>query len=282
MNNILVDLHSHSNCSPDGSHSVADMYERACELGLKVYAITDHCECNFWESAPSDNVTDARMYGAGEYSKKSINEQTKFKDKYDAKTKILIGMELGQCMQNIEKAEEIANDNRLDFIIGSLHMVKGHDDFYYLDYNKMSADETDKLLTAYFDEIESMCRWGKFDVLGHLTYPLRYITGKYGINIDMSRYEEAIRCIFKTLISNGKGIEINTSGLRQECGFSFPTIEYVKMFKELGGEIITIGSDSHCTQDIGKGIKEGIEIAKQAGFERIAYFVKHEPMFFEI
>lgn len=282
MEKILVDIHTHSECSPDGNDSVKMMYARACELGLSVYALTDHCECNFWEDAPSPDITDAMMYGAREYSMKSISQQSKFKGEYAGKVKIHTGIELGQPMQNIEKAELIASDERLDFIIGSLHMVKGHDDFYYLDYSKMTADETDKLLCAYFDEIADMCRWGKFDVLGHLTYPLRYITGEYGIDIELKKYEEVIISIFRTIIKNGKGIEINTSGLRQKYGKTFPSFELVKLYRQLGGEIITLGSDAHAVKDIGSGIKEGIELAKEAGFDNIAYFVKHEPHFINI
>lgn len=282
MNNGLVDLHTHSECSPDGNDSVKMMYARACELGLSVYALTDHCECNFWEDAPSPDITDAMMYGAREYSMKSISQQSKFKGEYAGKVKILTGIELGQPMQNIEKAELIASNERLDFIIGSLHMVRGHDDFYYLDYSEMNSDEIHKLLCAYFDEIADMCRWGKFDVLGHLTYPLRYITGEHFIDIDLKKYEEVIRSIFKILIANGKGIEINTSGLRQKYGYTFPGFKLVELYRQLGGEIVTIGSDAHSAKDIGSGILEGIVLAENAGFDRIAYFVNHEPHFIKI
>lgn len=282
MSDILVDLHTHSDCSPDGKDRVGDMYKWACELGLKVYALTDHCECNFWEKAVDPDITDAMMYGAGEYAPRSISEQTELKSRFADKLKILTGIELGQPLQNIEKAEMIASDDRLDFIIGSLHMVKGHDDFYYLDYSKMTAEEVEKLLSAYFEEILAMCEWGRFDVLGHLTYPLRYITGEYGIDIELKKYEDIIQSIFRTLIEKGKGIEINTSGLRQKYALTFPQFEYIKLFRDMGGEIITVGSDAHCVKDLGAGICEGIELARQAGFEHIAYFVKHEPVFLKI
>ena len=95
----------------------------------------------------------------------------------------------------------------------------------------------------------------------------------------MSRYEEIIREIFKTIIYNGKGIEINTSGLRQKYGKPFPEYRFVKMYKELGGELISVGSDAHTVADLGKGVADGAEIAKQAGFKYLCFFKERKPQF---
>ena len=275
----LVDLHTHTSFSPDAKDSPETMCQRADELGLCAYAVTDHCDVNFWDKATSEDIVDADMYGAGEYALKSIEKISSLKSKYP---NLLCGIELGQPLQNIEKAELVANDTRLDFIIGSHHMNKDENDFYYLQYNKMDSSQINKLLENCFLQTYEMCKWGKFDALGHLTYPLRYITGEYGIDVDISRFDDIIAEIFKTLAHNGKGIEINTSGLRQKYGRTFPDEQYVKMYRELGGEIITVGSDAHCSADIGKGVSAGIEIARNAGFEFIAYFKARKPEFIKI
>ncbi|MBQ8968005.1 histidinol-phosphatase HisJ family protein [Ruminococcus sp.] len=282
MDKILLDMHTHSSHSPDAEDSAAAMCERAAELGLTAYALTDHCDVNFWEKAPTPETIDAMMYGSGSYALASIAEQTQLRDKYSGRLDLIIGIELGQPLQNMEKAELITDDPRLDFIIGSHHMNAGVDDFYYLDYSKMSPAELDRLLENCFTQTLEMCRWGRFDVLGHLTYPLRYICGEYGIPVDTDRYHDIICEIFSTLISKGKGIEINTSGLRQKYGMTFPTFELVKLYRQLGGEILTIGSDAHRVPDLGKGIAEGIELAKAAGFDKVAYFKKHEPHFLKL
>ena len=137
-------------------------------------------------------------------------------------------------------------------------------------------------MEKYFNETYKLCKWGKFDVLGHLTYTLRYIEGDNGIKVDMKPYEEIIRESLKLIIQNGKGIEINTSGLRQKYGKTFPDYEWVKIYRELGGEILSLGSDSHCPEDIGKGIADGAEIALQAGFEYLCYFKERKPNFIKI
>lgn len=279
--NNLIDLHTHTNFSPDAESSPEEMCERAMELGFKAYAITDHCDCNFWHTPEhyTDDVSglnDLMMYGAGKYAQESIAAQIKLKEKYAGRLNLLCGIELGQPLQNIEKAEKIISNPALDFIIGSHHQNRGMDDFYYLQYDKMDTCEIYRLIDSYFCEMLDMCRWGKFDVLGHLTYPLRYMCS---VSIDLGIYEEIIREIFCTLIKSGKGIEINSSGLRQKYGKTFPDIKYVKLFKELGGEIITLGSDAHTAADIGKGIAASAEIAKAAGFRYIAYFKNRKPEF---
>ena len=89
-----------------------------------------------------------------------------------------------------------------------------------------------------------LCQWGGFDTLAHMTYPLRYIIGKYQIPVDMKPYEEVIREILKTVADKNLALEINTAGLRREIGQTSPTLEYVKLFRELGGELLTFGSDA--------------------------------------
>ena len=94
----------------------------------------------------------------------------------------------------------------------------------------------------------------------------------------MDRYGSIIEKIFITLIKNGMGIEINTSGLREEIGVTLPSEKYVKIYRELGGEIVTIGSDAHCVENLGKGISEGIQIAKNCGFDKIYYYDHRKPV----
>lgn len=282
-----IDCHTHSNFSPDAKDSVEDMCLRAIDLGLSAYAITDHCDCNFWYPAEhyyktTVGVTDLMMYGSGKYAADSINEQLRLKEKFSGKLNFLCGIELGQPLQNIDGAEKIISNSVLDFVIGSHHQNTGKDDFYYMKYEKMDLMQIDFLLNEYFHEMLDMCKWGKFDVLGHLTYPLRYICGDYGIKIDLRKYDDIIREIFKVLIEDGKGIEINTSGLRQSYGKTFPEFNYIKQFHDMGGEIISIGSDAHCTSDLGKGIDEGNRLAAEAGFKYITYFRNRKPVFVKI
>lgn len=267
---ILMDVHNHSDLSPDGTNKPEDMVKRAIELGISYYSLTDHLEINkFYDE---EYLYEEPVRKASEISPLLI-------DRYSDKINMAYGVELGQPLQDMKLTERMLSSYKYDFIIGSLHMCNGWDDFYLLDYSKVSPDS---LLKLYFEELLDMARWGEFDVLGHLTYPLRYIVGDSGLYIDMSRYLPIIKEIFATLIKNDIGIEINSSGLRQKIGLTLPDEYYVRLYKELGGKILTVGSDAHCTEDLGKGIPEAIAIARNVGFTELAFFKKRNPIFISI
>ncbi|HPY86097.1 MAG TPA: PHP domain-containing protein, partial [Ruminococcus flavefaciens] len=173
-------------------------------------------------------------------------------------------------------------DKRVDFIVGSVHQVLGEKDFYYIDYEKLTMDEIYDLLERYFREVNEMSRTDLFDVVGHITYCLRYMKQRHGICPDISRFDDIIADTFRNLAQNGRGIEINTSGLRQGFGDTFPDLKYVKMFRDLGGEILSIGSDSHTVEDIGKDVEKGAETAYAAGFKRLAFLKGRKPQFTDI
>lgn len=263
---LITDSHSHTIQSPDGKNTVRDMAERAVELGIEHYTVTDHLEIN-------------KFYDEEFLYEEPVRESSvlvpQVIEEFAGKLDMHYGIELGQPLHDMKLTERMLDSYEYEFIIGSCHMVKGWDDFYFLDYKKVDPHY---LLGLYFDEVLEMAEWGRFDVLGHLTYPLRYIVGDFGIEIDMSRYEDIIEKIFSTLIKKGMGIEINTSGLRQKIGVAMPDEHYVKMYKRLGGEIITVGSDAHCAEDLGKGVAEGIELVKNCGFDKIYYYKDRKPI----
>lgn len=280
----LIDCHTHTRFSVDSEADLGMCAERADRLGLAAYAVTDHCECNSWYPAEhysdGDDMHDSYCYK--DYFLDSVAAVTALKEKYNGKPNLICGVEMGQPQAAPEAAAFINADERVDFIIGSLHQIRGEKDFYYIDYIDLGTDKIYDLLERYFTELNEMCRTNSFDVLGHLTYCLRYMKQRHGIEPDISRFDGIIADSFRTLAQNGKGIEINTSGLRQGFGETFPNLKYTKLFREMGGEIISVGSDAHTTEDIGKNVRDGIEIAKAAGFTRIAYFKKRQPQFIAI
>lgn len=280
---MIIDCHTHSRNSFDADNdTVIERCERAIQLGLDAMAITDHCEVNRYYEKEHYTINFEQKYDDYGFKKAfedSMDETDNAKGMYDGKFNLICGLELGQPLADIEVTERILSDSRLDFVIASMHELPEHDDFAFLNYTK---DNAAMLLEKNFNEILKIAKWGKYDVLGHITYALRYIQGEQGIEVDMSPYREIISEIFKAVIENGKGIEINTSGLRQKYGKTFPTFDYIKMYHDMGGEIITIGSDSHKTADLAKGVAEGIQLAHQAGFKRIAYFKNRKPHFLNI
>jgi histidinol-phosphatase (PHP family) len=267
----IIDTHVHSAFSFDGENSPREMIERALELGLTALTFTDHIDVgNYYGS----------YYRQSELMPLGFREIPPLIEEYRGRISVGFGAELGQFMHNPELSRQLIAGFGFDFVIGSTHEVRGHEDFYYLDYRKENIPE---LLNLYFGEMLEIAQHADVDVLGHLTYFLRYITGGYNIAVDMSEYTEIIREIFTTAAGRGIGLEINTGGLRNAAyGKADPGLEQVKMFREAGGEIITIGSDAHRTSDLAAGFKDGAEIAKAAGFKQIAYFKKRKPTFVKL
>ena len=269
----LMDNHFHTNHSPDApaDSAMERMVQRGIELGLKRLTITDHCEINRFDSAYDFRAT----------TKASVAEARQLGEKYRGKIEVLAGVELGQSPQNFPLAQEILDMDTYDFVIGSIHNARCPKDFSELDFSDTSID-IGRMLDVYFKELYEMTKWDKTDTMAHITYPHRYITGKYGIPIDMHKYWDILDETYKNLIRNGKALEINTSGLRQGIHQTLPSKEYIIRFRELGGELITVGSDAHVPQDLGRNIADGYELAAACGFRYVCYFKDRKPQMVRI
>lgn len=265
----LVDYHTHSHHSPDGTPTVDQMCLSALNAGISELCLTDHYDVNEGEETAFRFEPEALLY-----------EHAESADKYRGRLKLLAGVEVGQATQNRAESSKLYSDPRFDFVIGSLHNLKDERDFYFLEYPDVETCHA--YLKRYFVELLEHVNFTGFDVLGHISYPLRYMRGRAGIPIDFSSYTEQIRAIFKILIENGCGIELNTSGLRQGLGETMPPMDLIKLYKDCGGEIITVGSDAHLADHIGSGLIEGYNILKASGFEYVTVYEKREARFVKI
>ena len=263
----LIDMHTHSDHSFDGNHSCMLLCESAVDKGIDVLAITDHCEIDSKE-------LDFRAFCTNQYV-----ETFKAKRFFEGRLLVLQGLELGQAIYNKERAENILNSYKYDFILGSIHNLENMEDFYFLDYNNYDVYD---LLDKYFNTVYQLCLWNKFDLLAHLTYPLRYIKGNAEIDVDLTKFSDKIETILKTLAENNKSLEINTSGLFLDLNETLPGQNIIKLFKDLGGEYITIGSDSHYHNKLGMGIEQGMQLAKDCGFDYITIYQKRQPILIPI
>ncbi|MBE6848594.1 MAG: histidinol-phosphatase HisJ family protein [Ruminococcus sp.] len=273
---LPMDCHTHTDCSPDSDAPAAAMLASAQAKGIGVYALTDHIElCRFWQQGfydvPARNEEDFFDYAAR--YERAMQQNQMAKALWRGDMQIISGIEMGEPNADFALAESLLQDKRLDFVIASLHELPDKLDFYFLDY---AQEDVDALLNAYFSELLRICQWGKFDVLGHLTYPLRYIA-QAGITVDMAQWREPVAECLKAVIRNRRGIEINTSGYSQSYGKPYPDRECLELYKDLGGSILSLGSDAHAPSAVGGGIAQGAALAKACGFHKVSYFLRHEP-----
>ncbi len=271
---ILCDIHVHSENSFDGESSVREICASAVEKGLSLIAITDHME------APEIKNGDKSPYGnMMKQIAKSVSDVDAVAPEFEGKLEVLRGMELGEPMHEpklTKKALEIAD---FDFILASVHNLKGEQDFYDLEYTEEGYGE---LLKRYFDELLDTAENAEFDSLAHLTYPLRYIVERLGIKPDLTPYRDTIDDIFRALIKREKALEMNTSGLFSPIGTTLPDIDLIRRFRELGGKYVTVGSDAHQSSRVAQGVERGIELIRTCGFEHYTVFEKRRPRMVEI
>lgn len=266
-----VDYHLHSNFSHDSKELSENVIKSAAEKGLSRIIFTEHCDVNLNEALP-EGFEPAPPLDIAAYTKRIE------KLKKTAPINVGIGIELGQATQNLEVANEVLSSYDWDLVLGSLHNVRNHVDFYYLDYSKENIGE---LVERYFEELYELVKWNGFDILSHLYYQMRYIYRQH-LTFDIMKFEPEIREILKLLISNGKGMEINTSSFDGPFGDVIPGLHFLKIYRELGGEVITVGSDAHTADRVAVGFDYAYSLLKEAGFKAVATFEKRKVTFMDI
>lgn len=255
----LYDMHMHTHFSGDSEANPSAMAQKACDLGLAGIYFTDHLDIDYRET-PGLFDLDIPAY------KKEI---TFVKEQFADRLDIGWGIELGLQPYLAEKNQKVIAENNFDFVIGSTHAVRQIDLYYPAFYE--GRDE-DVCYREYFEEtLKNAQSDVDFDVYGHLDFVVRYGPNKNKY-YSYEKFADVIDEILRTLISRGKGIELNTAGFKYGLGHAHPTMETLKRYKELGGEIITFGSDGHAPEQIAWEFAKAPAILKEAGFEYFTVF----------
>lgn len=254
----LSDYHMHSKYSFDAVQTIEEAVLSAINSNINEICMTEHI--SFDPEDSSYNYFDFKDYS---------NEIKYLSEKYKDKIKIKAGLEVGEYHLYKNEFDNYYKENQLDFIIGSIHNInkKG----LRTNIRENGVHET---YVNYFNEVLKLVSCGDFDVLGHLDLVQRYAYEAGGV-YDFKTYKDSIYDILKTLISNNRGIEINTSGLSKNL--LFPKVDIIKMYKDLGGEIITVGSDSHNSERVGENIEHTYELLKNLGYKYVFTFDKRNP-----
>lgn len=258
----MFDYHLHSRVSFDGHDTGLDLAQKAKEMGLREICFTDHLDYD------PRGVMGVMTFDTGKYN-----------EEYDGLTipgvKIRRGMEFGMTPQNRAQFEEDLRRRPFDFVLGSVHFVDGFD-VYYRDYwQGKTVFQAERL---YLEEVLACVQNHEdFDVLAHLTF-----LGKAPVHpsprcVPYEEHSKIIDAILSTLARKGKGLEMNTSGV-DRCGGFLPTADYFRRFRELGGKIVTIGSDAHRCNRVGQYTREGCRLLKDI-FGYVCTFEGREPIY---
>lgn len=265
----LIDFHVHSCFSLDCKYTMEEMINSAIEKNIDTMAFTDHIDFGFDPSSVD------YVFHVSDYYK----EYKKLKNNYKDKIELLLGVEVGAHPNLDEKLEMLINLNSLDFVILSIHSVNGKELYDGSFYQNKNLNE---IYSDYYDfMLKCLKVFDNFDVIGHLDIVDRYY--KFiEKRLDINEYIDILTEVLKKIIDMGKGIELNTSGMRYGIGYFHPNIDILKLYKELGGEIITIGSDSHTPQDIGSQYCEAKKLLKDLEFKYICTFKNRKKQMIRI
>jgi len=263
----MYDSHMHSKNSHDARETVDALCQAAIAKGLKGITVTDHIDMH--------SYVRRNAYAT---IKQSIAEINEAREKYRGQLKVLCGVELGGFPYDREMGEKVLALTDYDMVVGTAHYIsRGRFPEAYskekYDRESISDQEIYAFLGDYFDEMLDIVESFHFHTLAHLTCPLRYINGIYHRGIDVMVYEDKICLILQKMMEKGIALEVNTSGYSEKYGYMFyPDREVLQLYKELGGTLITIGSDAHVCKNIGMGFDAAMKLLKEIGFNEYCYF----------
>ena len=285
---MLVDYHVHSEFSDDSRESMEKQIEKAIELGFDEICFTDHVDYGIKKDWAEGNIEWRGGDGISSSADKldplsNVNYMEYFgkilrmKETYKGKIQIKSGLEFGVQSITIPQYEELWArwNNVLDFALLSMHQVNNQE-FWTQEFQQGKTQK--QYNEEYYEEILKVIRQYKhYSVLAHLDLIVRY--DKQGV-YPFDKVKDLIAEILRTAIADGKGIEINTSSWHYGLKVTQPSRDILKLYKDLGGKIITIGSDAHNTSYLGDHIEEARKILRdEIGFEQFCTFDQMEPIF---
>ncbi len=264
-----ADYHVHSSFSDDCDIPMQQMITKAISLGLKELTFTDHVDYDY----PDINFPFLIDYH--EY----LNVFRELQEKYKTQIKLTLGVEIGLQSHLKDQIDTLLTTIPFDFVIGSSHVVDRLD-LYGGDF--FIGKDQKNAYTRYFEYVlEQIQIHDGFQVYGHMDYIIRY--GPY-INktVSYEEYKDIIDEILHTLVKKHQGLEINTSGYRYKLNQTHPQLRILKRYKELGGEIVTVGSDAHYAKDLCSHFDTAYDMLWEAGFTAITCFTQRKPRWIDL
>lgn len=262
----MHDNHIHSKFSTDSQMEAEEACVKAVGSGLKGLVFTDHVDYDY-PDFDEDFYIDFNQY---------FNFFKKLQSKWKEKLDIRIGVEIGYQPHVLDKIKILPEQYPFDFIINSVHIVDNTDPYTGVFFRGKTQREA---YERYLKEIlVSVSAYENYDIIGHIGYAARY--GNFeDKRLKYADYSDIIDEILRLVISKGKGIELNTSGLRTDLNSPLPGYDVFKRYYELGGEIVTLGSDAHFTEHVAHSFDEAIQRLKNIGFRHVVHYENRKPVF---
>ena len=281
---MLADYHVHTEFSNDSIYPMEEVVKDAISLGIKDICFTDHVDYGPYRDWDDPRGIKYRPGDEGEPEQVALTNVDygkyfsmieKLREKYKDKIAVKAGMEFGVQTHTIPEYEKLFRSYPFDFIILSIHQA-GDQEFWTNEYQ--SGRTQQEYNEGYYKELLSVVQnYHNYSVLGHMDLIVRY--DSYGV-YPFEKLKPLLTEILKTVIADGN--EVNTSNHRYGLSDMTPSRDILKLYKELGGTIITIGSDSHKKEHLGAYIDWAKEELRKLGYTQFCTFEKMQPIFHEL
>lgn len=262
---ILSDYHTHTSFSGDCNVPPELMIQEAVEHGIQYLCITDHMDYGYTDGGICFEFDEK------EYFHRLLPLKERYKDQID----LSIGVELGLQPYLSKKHHNLVFSHSFDFVIGSIHLVHSKDP-YFPAYFK-DREEADAYYEYFLCALQNLEAYSNFDTFGHLDYVVRYGPNQ-NLFYSYKKYQEILDEILRSLVKKDIGLEINTGGYKYGLGTPNPCKEIILRYRELGGKIITLGSDAHLPEHLGYEMKQAAELARECGFSSHYIFKSRKPI----
>ncbi len=270
---ILSDSHSHSRFSHDGRETADKLIQKAQELGLTYYAITEHLDRDYKQCRSERFIPQLRLNAY-------YRAVRKLREKHsDSDTYVAFGVEAGFSPEVVEWYQKKLPEYDFDVVINSIHTMDGGDAYFGKIFEGKTQDE---IYNRYLDLlIESVKVPYSYDIIAHIGYVTRYVNYE-NYTLCQGKYMDKIDELLKEIIARDKTIEINTHIRHAEMQY-LPEKSILKRYYELGGRNVTFSSDAHLASSIGERYDMVSAVAKEIGFthwtvykKRVAYKIEIE------
>ena len=276
---MFVDYHVHTVYSDDSDYPMEDVVKDAIRLGMDEICITDHVDYGAkvdWDSGEEISYCNGLAMVNVDYPA-YVEEIRSLRERYGGRLAIKMGLEFGMQKHTIPQFEALYRRYPFDFIILSVHQIEDKG-FWSQEFQQGRTQK--EYNERYYEELLYLVRhYQNYSVLGHLDLVLRY--DKQGI-YPFHYVKHYVEEILAEVIKNGKGVEINTSSHRYGVADSTPSKKILSMYHEMGGEILTLGSDSHAPAHLGTYMEESKKLLKEIGFRSFCTYEKMQPVFHEL
>lgn len=262
----MFDTHTHCYHSHDSNENPRDMINAAIDKGLDYIAFTDHFDGELTLLDGFDDIPQIDL-------ERHFKEITLLKEEFKDKIQVGVGIECGFMKEADGIYVQALKNYDTDIVINSVHTVEYEDCYLPSFFQKRTKEQAYfAYLQAVRDSLESSYH---FDSIGHIGYVIRKSIYQYK-SLRYADFADIIDDILKNIISKGKALEVNTHG-GKVIDF-LPTAEILKRYKELGGELLTFGSDSHNVNRICEKYSLAAHALKELGFEYMFKYLAHKPI----